>query len=144
MATDITIKRYNGSTWEELAPKTTKEQVEGLQSALDAKQDKSNLVTSVSSSSTDTQYPSAKLFYDTTTGIMEVAEGKTASYTTQVFAHTNGKKYLLCGDTKITTTITIPTDVTIDANNDVPTVEGDVTIAGNITVNGYEIRRLVC
>ena len=29
------------------------------------KQDKSNLVTSVSSSSTDSQYPSAKLFYDT-------------------------------------------------------------------------------
>ena len=33
--------------------------------ALSGKQDTSNLVTSVSSSSTDSQYPSAKLFYDT-------------------------------------------------------------------------------
>ena len=32
---------------------------------ISGKQDVSNLVTSVSSSSTDTQYPSAKLFYDT-------------------------------------------------------------------------------
>ena len=32
---------------------------------LATKQDISNLVTSVSSSSTDSQYPSAKLFYDT-------------------------------------------------------------------------------
>lgn len=34
-------------------------------SAVSGKQDVSNLVTSVSSSSTDSQYPSAKLFYDT-------------------------------------------------------------------------------
>lgn len=34
-------------------------------SAISGKQDVSNLVTSVSSSSTDSQYPSAKLFYDT-------------------------------------------------------------------------------
>lgn len=36
-----------------------------LNAALSGKQDVSNLVTSVSSSSTDSQYPSAKLFYDT-------------------------------------------------------------------------------
>ena len=36
-----------------------------LANALSNKQDVSNLVTSVSSSSTDSQYPSAKLFYDT-------------------------------------------------------------------------------
>jgi len=36
-----------------------------LATALNAKQDISNLVTSVSSSSTNSQYPSAKLFYDT-------------------------------------------------------------------------------
>lgn len=34
-------------------------------SDLSGKQDVSNLVTSVSSASTDLQYPSAKLFYDT-------------------------------------------------------------------------------
>ena len=36
-----------------------------IKAALDLKQDKSNLVTSISSSSTDAQYPSAKLLYDT-------------------------------------------------------------------------------
>jgi len=36
-----------------------------LANALSGKQDVSNLVTSVSSASTDSQYPSAKLFYDT-------------------------------------------------------------------------------
>ena len=36
-----------------------------LQTAINAKQNISNLVTSVSASSTDTQYPSAKLLYDT-------------------------------------------------------------------------------
>ena len=37
----------------------------GVYTALSGKQDTSNLVTSVSSASTDSQYPSAKLFYDT-------------------------------------------------------------------------------
>lgn len=37
----------------------------GAYTALQNYQTKSNLVTSVSSSSTDSQYPSAKLFYDT-------------------------------------------------------------------------------
>lgn len=36
----------------------------GVKSALDAKEDVSNKVTSLSSSSTDTQYPSAKCVYD--------------------------------------------------------------------------------
>ena len=37
--------------------------ITGLQSALNARQLTSNLVTSVSSASTDTQYPSAKCLY---------------------------------------------------------------------------------
>lgn len=40
-------------------------EITDLGSVLDGKQLKSNLVTSVSASSTDAQYPSAKLFYDT-------------------------------------------------------------------------------
>ena len=40
-------------------------QIDGIETAMNDKQDVANLVTSVSSSSTDTQYPSAKLFYDT-------------------------------------------------------------------------------
>lgn len=38
--------------------------VTGLQTALNGKEDKANKVTSISSSSTDTQYPSAKCVYD--------------------------------------------------------------------------------
>lgn len=38
--------------------------VQGLQTELDSKQEKTNLVTSISSSSTDIQYPSAKCIYD--------------------------------------------------------------------------------
>jgi len=146
MATDITIKRYDGSNWVELNPATSIGQVSGLQTALDTlttnKQDKSNLVTSVSSSSTDAQYPSAKLFYDTTQSIMETAEGKTASYTTQVLPHTNGKKYLLCGNTKITAATTqIPTDATIDSSNNI-TVDGNTfhlveVAASSDELNGF-------
>ena len=39
-------------------------EIEALSSAINGKQDTSNLVTSLSSSSTDTQYPSAKCVYD--------------------------------------------------------------------------------
>lgn len=39
-----------------------------------------NLVTSISSSSTNSQYPSAKCVYDELVNVREIAEGKTASY----------------------------------------------------------------
>ena len=44
-------------------------------SAISGKQDTSNLVTSVSGSSTDSQYPSAKLFYDTVGDIETLLQG---------------------------------------------------------------------
>ena len=44
-------------------------------SAISGKQDTSNLVTSVSSLSTDSQYPSAKLFYDTVGDIETLLQG---------------------------------------------------------------------
>lgn len=46
-------------------PPTNVEVIEKINEVIDGKQDTSNLVTSVSASSTDAQYPSAKLFYDT-------------------------------------------------------------------------------
>lgn len=46
-------------------PPSQKEVIDMVNEIIDAKQDVSNLVTSVSASSTDAQYPSAKLFYDT-------------------------------------------------------------------------------
>lgn len=67
--TNITLTQedddlYINSTTEEpdLSNYYTKTETNTL---LNGKQDVSNLVTSVSSSSTDAQYPSAKLFYDT-------------------------------------------------------------------------------
>lgn len=53
-ATSGQVLTYDGSGWVNLAPATPSNM-----------QTTTNLVTSVSSSSTDTQYPSAKLFYDT-------------------------------------------------------------------------------
>lgn len=47
---------------------------------ISGKEDTSNKVTSISSSSTDTQYPSAKAVYDAVQDVVEVAEGKTANY----------------------------------------------------------------
>ena len=112
MATNITIKRYNGSTWDELNPATTIGQVSGLQTALDGKQLTSNLVTSVSSSSTDTQYPSAKLFYDTTTGIAATAEGKSKSYVTTLYPIPNSDdKCIVVGETSLAVNTDISTVV---------------------------------
>ena len=64
---------HSAKEWAELAEQTVPTKVSQLQndsgyitsSAISGMQTTSNLVTSVSSSSTDSQYPSAKLFYDT-------------------------------------------------------------------------------
>jgi hypothetical protein len=45
-----------------------------------SKEDKANKVTTLSNASTDTQYPSAKLVYDTIQYVIAVAEGKCKSY----------------------------------------------------------------
>lgn len=62
--TDAGVTSFNGSTGAVTytAPVTS---VNGNTGAVTGLQTTSNLVTSVSSSSTDSQYPSAKLFYDT-------------------------------------------------------------------------------
>jgi hypothetical protein len=60
---DMTVYYYNGTT---LKPVIKKEQIVDFPTIPDVsgKEDKSNKVTSISSSSTDTQYPSAKAVYD--------------------------------------------------------------------------------
>jgi len=152
MATDITIKRYNGSTWDELSPKTTITQVDGLQTALGNKQDKSNLVTSVSSSSTDTQYPSAKLFYDTTQSIMETAEGKTNSYVTYLIPITENSvavyKLVFASQawenpsTPISSSSTGVTFVTIEQTSNAIAIPSGVTYLYTLNYNGnlYYVR----
>ena len=102
----MTIKRYNGSSWTEYAPSTVIAQVSGLQTALDAKEVLSNKVTSISGSSTDTQYPSAKCVYDNLLGIREVASGLTASYVTTL-VYDSGSKYILYGTSERTLNSTI-------------------------------------
>jgi len=46
-----------------------------------AKEDASNKVTTLSASSTDTQYPSAKVVHDTIEDVREIAAGKSTNYT---------------------------------------------------------------
>lgn len=59
--TTHTLRVHDGTT----VGGFTLAKVSDVTSALSSKQDVSNLVTTVSSDSTDSQYPSAKLFYDT-------------------------------------------------------------------------------
>lgn len=69
LATVATTGAYGDLTGTPTIPTDTSDLTNGAgyitSSALSSYQTTSNLVTSVSSSSTDTQYPSAKLFYDT-------------------------------------------------------------------------------
>ena len=65
--------------------------ISGLQEALYEKEDKSNKVTSLDNSSTDTQYPSAKVVYDNLINVREVAEGKCQTY---VISYTTDIDYL--------------------------------------------------
>jgi len=55
--------------------------VSPISSALSGKEDVSNKVTTLSGSSTDTQYPSAKVVYDEMQATKEIAQGKTKTYT---------------------------------------------------------------
>jgi len=100
---NITIKRYNGTGWDDLYPLTKVANITdgsgtGLATLLSNKENTSNKVTSLSGSSTDTQYPSAKLVYDQLTDIREVAEGKNKAFTTFLM---NGTK-LISSDTQPT------------------------------------------
>lgn len=80
MANTLTIKRYNGSDWEELYPKTTIAQVVDLANTLAGKEATSNKVTTIAPANTDTQYPSAKAVYTAISNVSAIANGKTASY----------------------------------------------------------------
>ncbi len=62
ISTDTTLGGSSASDSTVASQKAIKAYADNVVSG---KQDTSNLVTSVSASSTDAQYPSAKLFYDT-------------------------------------------------------------------------------
>lgn len=63
---NLKINKLTKAQYDTITPSATEAyELTDLSSILDGKQTTSNLVTSVSASSTDAQYPSAKLFYDT-------------------------------------------------------------------------------
>ena len=82
MATAITIKRYNGSSWDELAPATTIAQVSGLQSALNGKQ--STLTFDSTPTQSSTNPVTSGGVYTAINNVTEIANGKTASYVLNV------------------------------------------------------------
>lgn len=98
-----------------------------LAGALNAKQDISNLVTSVSSSSTDSQYPSAKLLYSVITSIPTV---NNATLTIQK----NGtaiSTFTANASSDVTCNIAVPTDT-----NDLTNGAGFIT---NSDLSGYQL-----
>lgn len=82
----------------------------------------SNKVTSISSSSTDIQYPSAKCVYDNIENVREIAEGKTASY--------------VCSDV---------TNVILNSQNDTITISSSLTDINSetITLSTFNIGDIV-
>lgn len=109
MATNMTIKRYTGTEWVEYAPSTVIAQVDGLQTALDAKEVSNNKITSFVTTGndknidSDVKYPSAKLVYDNLVNVREVAAGLTASRVTDAIAGTGSVKNILCGASEYST-----------------------------------------
>lgn len=75
---NITMKRYNGSTWEELSPSTTIAQVSGLQTALDGKQ--ATLTFDSTPTSGSSNPVTSGGIYTAISNVTNVAEGKTKSY----------------------------------------------------------------
>ncbi len=78
MATAITMKRYNGSTWEELNPATTIAQVSGLQTALDSKQ--ATLSFDATPTLLSTNPVTSGGVYDAIDNVAQMANGKTSAY----------------------------------------------------------------
>ncbi len=74
--TDVKDNLTSNNTDQPLSAKQGKE----LKTLIDSKEDKSNKVTSISSSSTDTEYPSAKVVYDTIEPKLAKSDTKTLGY----------------------------------------------------------------
>lgn len=72
----------NSATWGNITG-TLSNQID-LQTALTAKEDATNKVTTLTSSSTNTQYPAAKTVYDITEDIREIAAGKNKNYVSNI------------------------------------------------------------
>lgn len=100
MATGITIKRYDGSTWVELAPKTTIAQVDGLQTALNGKQATLTFDNSPSQNSNNPVKSSG--IYSAIQNVREIASGLCATYTTSLYKNTSNKWCLVFTDSNNT------------------------------------------
>ena len=117
MSTNLTIKRYNGTTWEELYPKTIIEQVDGLETALSGKQ--ATLTFDNAPTQNSTNPVKSGGIYTAINNVMNVANGKTNTY---VCSYTNPNQVL----NSTADTITIPKE-----DNDLQSVEGeDIGVGG--------------
>lgn len=81
---DVKDNLTSNNTDQPLSAKQGKE----LKTLIDSKEDKSNKVTSISSSSTDTQYPSAKCVYDNVKDKLEETTQKTITLSEDIGKYT--------------------------------------------------------
>lgn len=104
-----------------------------LVAILNTKENISNKVTSLSNTSTDTQYPSAKAVYDDLVNVREVAEGKTKSYIIDEQSDITGTK----GSDDQYTNVTAITGVTL---SDLKI--GDVILIKDVNVPDYWVSQI--
>lgn len=99
-----TIDRINSAEWGNIQGDISDQT--DLQESLNDKEDKSNKVTSISSSSTNTQYPSAKCIYDEfTTQVIDKTQDSSST-----FAIDPNKMYMFGTRTSLTITLNTPND----------------------------------
>ena len=96
---NITMKRFNGSSWDELSPKTIIAQVDGLQTALNGKQDTLTFDNAPASGSNNPVKSGG--IYTAINNVMNVANGKTKTW---VCSYTNPNQVL----NSTADTITVP------------------------------------
>lgn len=87
---DVKDNLTSNNTDQPLSAKQGKE----LKTLIDSKEDKSNKVTSISSSSTDTQYPSAKCVYDNVKDKLEETTQKTITLSEDIGKYTRIGEYV--------------------------------------------------
>ncbi len=107
MATNMTIKRYNGTSWVEYAPATTIGQVSGLQTALNGKQATLTFDSAPTQSSSNPVTSGG--IYTAIGDVRNIAYGRTTTHSTHLFSK-ESKKWLCGGSNDLTnTTITSST-----------------------------------
>ena len=137
---NIQIKRYNGTDWDIINPKTTIANVSGLQSALDAKQ------ATLTFDSTPTENSNNPVksggVYTSIKNVREVAEGKTKSYVTHLIPVSTEYKLVFASQawstpsTAITSSTSGVTFITIEKTSNSIEIPSGVTYLYALRYNG--------